>query len=381
MAHKRILLAVTGLSPQVVTETLFALARKRSHAWLADEVHLITTARGADNARLRLLGPNTRWLARLCEDWRLPLPRLDDSTIHVIPGRDGSSLLDIRDDTENAAAADYIAEVVRTLTQDEHTEVCASIAGGRKTMGFLLGEAMSLFGRAQDMLCHVLVSAPFEAHPEFFYPTPHSHVITALDRTAEALDCRDAQVWLGDIPFVRLRQWLPAEVLQQRRRFSDVVAAATASLAQRQPPTLQVGRDDAHWNGQALGLAPRPLALLVLLAAHTVAGSGLRSPLRGVGDDAEWRAEALQAVEHAAPRAVAQHPALRRWLMQPHTDLAAAFDQALSRLRRALRLVGHGIDWIDERAPGAVAQRRSYRLALPREHIHWLDAPVAAEPT
>ncbi|MBP8284794.1 MAG: hypothetical protein KAX46_12935 [Chromatiaceae bacterium] len=48
---RRILLAVTGLTPQVVTETLYALACRTEPRWVPHEVHLITTALGADNAR------------------------------------------------------------------------------------------------------------------------------------------------------------------------------------------------------------------------------------------------------------------------------------------------------------------------------------------
>ncbi|CAK0749007.1 hypothetical protein CCP4SC76_10006 [Gammaproteobacteria bacterium] len=52
---RRILLAVTGLSPQVVTETLYALAVMQDPPWIPDEVQLITTAEGAERARLALL--------------------------------------------------------------------------------------------------------------------------------------------------------------------------------------------------------------------------------------------------------------------------------------------------------------------------------------
>ena len=50
---KRVLLAVTGLSPQVVTETLFALTQSADERFEPTEVHLITTADGAERARLR----------------------------------------------------------------------------------------------------------------------------------------------------------------------------------------------------------------------------------------------------------------------------------------------------------------------------------------
>lgn len=52
---RRILLAVTGLSPQIVTETVYALAIKQTPAFVPTEIHLITTGKGAEHARLNLL--------------------------------------------------------------------------------------------------------------------------------------------------------------------------------------------------------------------------------------------------------------------------------------------------------------------------------------
>ena len=47
----------------------------------------------------------------------------------------------------DAFIADAITALVRALTADPGSAVHASIAGGRKTMGFYLGYALSLFGR------------------------------------------------------------------------------------------------------------------------------------------------------------------------------------------------------------------------------------------
>ena len=54
---RKILLAVTGLSPQIVTETLYALAVGQDTPWIPDEIHLITSCEGAERARLSLLDP------------------------------------------------------------------------------------------------------------------------------------------------------------------------------------------------------------------------------------------------------------------------------------------------------------------------------------
>ena len=58
-----------------------------------------------------------------------------------------------------------ITNLIRAFTADPESALHVSIAGGRKTMGFFLGYALSLYGRAQDKLSHVLVSPPFESSP------------------------------------------------------------------------------------------------------------------------------------------------------------------------------------------------------------------------
>jgi CRISPR-associated protein (TIGR02584 family) len=78
----RVLLAVTGLSPQIVTETIYALAVRRE--WVPTEVRIVTTRRGAENARSDLL--SFRMVSRLCEDYRLPEIAFGPESIHVIMG-------------------------------------------------------------------------------------------------------------------------------------------------------------------------------------------------------------------------------------------------------------------------------------------------------
>ena len=136
---------------------------------------------------------------------------------------------DIRQTTDNEAIADLITAQVRQLTADPECAVHASIAGGRKTMGFYLGYALSLFGRSQDRLSHVLVSSPFESNRDFFYPTLEERVIHTPD--GRAVDASDAEVVLADIPFVRLRDGLQETLLEPGASFSAVVAQAQRNLA------------------------------------------------------------------------------------------------------------------------------------------------------
>ncbi len=223
---KKVLLAVSGLSPQILTESLYALAVSRSSAFIPDDIYLITTLEGADRARLLLLSEKPGWFHRLLRDYKLPQIRFDEQHIQVLETADGQPLRDIKTPEDNAVAADGITNFVRELTLDADSMIHASIAGGRKTLGFYLGYAMSLFGRPQDELSHVLVSSPFESLLSFFFPTRNKEIIYAREGS-KPLDASQAQVWLANIPFVRMRQGIP-EVLQKgNARFSEVVAAAS----------------------------------------------------------------------------------------------------------------------------------------------------------
>lgn len=237
---RRILLAVTGLSPQIVTETLFALATAVSPSFIPTEVHLLTTATGKDLARTALLHRDGGQFHALLADYpQIGRPAFDEKNIHVIAGPDGEPLSDIRSPDENAAAADAITSLVATLTRDKTASLHVSIAGGRKTMGFYLGYAFSLYARPQDRLSHVLVSAPFESHPEFFFPPAKPRRLSTRDN--RHIDTAEAIVTLAEIPIVRLRHGLPPDLQDGRASFIETVAALQESL---DPPRLAINLVD-----------------------------------------------------------------------------------------------------------------------------------------
>ena len=81
-------------------------------------------------------------------------------------------------------------------------------------MSFFIGYALSLFGREQDSLSHVLVSEPFENNRDFFYPSQSPKTI--FSPAGEPLDVSTAKVMLADIPLIRLRSGLPDASLPAR---------------------------------------------------------------------------------------------------------------------------------------------------------------------
>jgi len=291
---RRVLVAVTGLSPQVITETLYVLAVRRSPPWIPTEVQLITTSKGAERVRLALLSEDPGGFRRLLTDYQLPEIRFDERCIHVLRDAHGRLLDDIRTPEDNELAADFITDFVRRLTQDASSEIHASIAGGRKTLGYYLGYALSLFGRPRDRLSHVLVSEPYESSWDFFYPTPYSRVIQLPD--GRLADTRDAEVTLAEIPFVRLRDGLDRHLLEKGARFSDLVQAANAAFA---PPELVI--DPAHRclraAGRVIRLSPAPLALYLVFAKRAKAGEPpLRAPNKHA-PDREWAERFLREYE------------------------------------------------------------------------------------
>lgn len=261
---RRVLLAVTGLTPQIVTETLYALAVAQTLPWIPTEVRLITTAEGAERARLSLLDPKEGQFHALCRDYGLTGKiAFPSENIMVICDASGAALADIRTPEDNTLAADALLAEVRALCADESCTLHVSIAGGRKTMGFFLGYALSLFGRSQDRLSHVLVNEPFESLREFYFPPAEPRVLhTSKGRP---IHTADAQVSLAEIPFVRLRDGLPREALAHGAPFASIVRAAQLAV---DPPALRFDlKNKQVWCGQqAVALPPTLLAWYAWLA-------------------------------------------------------------------------------------------------------------------
>ena len=112
---RRILLAVSGMSPQIITETLYSLLHRKGASWLPDEIHLITTSDGREQVRLQLLGEQGHF-TRFLQDFKISAPiRFDLSTIHVI--------------------ADYQGHPIATLNQNSDGTVSAKILSSLRAAG------------------------------------------------------------------------------------------------------------------------------------------------------------------------------------------------------------------------------------------------------
>jgi CRISPR-associated protein (TIGR02584 family) len=328
---RRILLASTGLAPQILTETLYALAVTSVPAFVPTEIHVVTTEEGRHRLMLTLLDPSTARLREFAQEFSLPGldGALSPERIHVFVGPDGRPLPDIAAEADNAAAADLTTRMVRALTADPDAALHVSLAGGRKTMGFLLGYALSLFGRPQDRLSHVLVDRAFEMHPDFFYPPKRPRVLTTRD--GRPINTADARLLLADIPIVRLRLGLPQDLLDGEASYSETVARAEQGFVETDLVIDHRTRRIAC-HGTAIALPPLPFAIYAWLARRRMLG-------RGDGGATHWW-EADPAELLAEYAAIGNLPggALEEHKLRLAGGIPAeTLEQNNSRINRALR--------------------------------------------
>lgn len=258
---KPVLLAITGASPQVLTETVYALSVQGKT--LPEVIHVITTA-DAKALLVKGLFVDGEW-ANLVRDYQLPPIEFDESHIHVISDAKGNELVDAKGEDDQSIMADYITRMVATLTSDTEIAIHASIAGGRKTMAFYLGYAMSLFGREQDTLSHVFVNERFEFVPTFFYPTPDDHWIEGRAGQGK-INAKEAQVTLAEIPFVRMRNHFDSKLLSH---LDDASFSKTVALMNKAQDTLNITINLKERSlavaGITIKLSPKLLALYLFM--------------------------------------------------------------------------------------------------------------------
>ncbi|MBB1420784.1 TIGR02584 family CRISPR-associated protein [Pseudoalteromonas sp. SG43-7] len=209
---QHVLLAVSGMTPQIITETLYGIYRQ-DPTKVPQRIEVITTQDGRERLINNLLGKNSP-LKQLINDYQLPNITFTPEDIKVPEGDDSQPLNDIKSEREQEIITDFITDHVRKLSQDPNIIIHASLAGGRKTMGFALGYAMSLFGRPQDTLSHVLVSEPYETIPDFYYPTPNTVMRADRDKKSQH-DLSQAHVMLAKIPLVLMREEMPTSLMNE----------------------------------------------------------------------------------------------------------------------------------------------------------------------
>lgn len=212
MNKKVILIATMGSSPAVLTETVWALAHLKKQI-VPDEIVVLSARNSVDKMKRDLLeGSNSVWIRllsalrkdKICTDGKLVFGPM---SIHVIPDASKNEMWDLRSAEDNLLAADFMMQEIRKYSESPDVEIIASIAGGRKTMSALLLSCMSLLGRDEDKVVHVLLPEELEggAEPPFYFP--QKGVVHVSRRTGKKYKGDKLRSELFEVPFVRMRGW------------------------------------------------------------------------------------------------------------------------------------------------------------------------------
>ena len=217
---KHVLLAITGYSPQVITETIYA-AKQQLDIEFSD-VRVITTEQGKQRIEQALFYPNESGktvLESLYYDYQITPPNFTIEDVWV-PEINGKTLDDVTTEQEVQVCADFVLDKVKRLT-DNSEQLFTLMAGGRKTMTFYVGYAMTLYGRYTDTLNHVFVSPEFE-RSQFFYPPKHKQFISGQGGTF--YNTQDAEVHLAKVPYLHMRESLPQKLIKESLSFSQAIS-------------------------------------------------------------------------------------------------------------------------------------------------------------
>lgn len=259
------LLAVCGLNPQVITETVYALAQQQR---CPARIRVITTRKGRDAILSQLFDDQQgAWFA-LMQDLHMAPEQIDfgPQAVHALVRDGGQPIDDITSEADNTALVSTCLRLAWQAARHEQGAVFYSIAGGRKTMGAALGFAAQTYGRPQDRIFHVLVSPEFENSRNFFFPPTPPVEIELRDAKGQPYrkSTRYAQVQLVALPFFSFRSQLSADLLATPQTPATLLGA----LVRENPPALVILLHERKlcWQGRELDLPPTHLALYTLLA-------------------------------------------------------------------------------------------------------------------
>ena len=262
---KNILVAVVGLSPQVITETLFALHQQGRKV---DVIHVITTRQGKELVNAHLLSPKDGRYYQYLREYDLDHRTIDFGVdnIHTVKDSHGIEIDDIMGEEENEWLLKCCLDWAFRLTRDPNSAVFFSVAGGRKTMSACLMVAAQFYGRSQDRVFHVLVTPEFESNRDFYYPPKISTPIELRDKNGQIYikESKYAAVTLVPLPFVSIRDQLSDNML---RRPKDP-PALLLSLIREEPYELTVDLPATRliYKKRELDMMPARLALYAFFA-------------------------------------------------------------------------------------------------------------------
>jgi CRISPR-associated protein (TIGR02584 family) len=244
---RNVLVAVLGITPQILTEAIYYYDRIAQPAVGFSEIQVFTTTLGRRLAYEKLLGRNGdgAYFA-LLKHLKIRSTAIDfnEDHVHVLKGADGRELDDVRTREDSLSIADQLCAAIQQLQQNPDNTIFATMAGGRKTMGLYMAMAMQLLARPGDRLFHVLPDPRIEAAPniEFFFPSKPIKV------GGQLLKPEQIRIECDEVPLIywpRQERQTPtvkfSELQQQRQRELSLLYSPPSVRLDLRRRTLLVG--------------------------------------------------------------------------------------------------------------------------------------------
>lgn len=330
-----VLLSLVGTAPAVLSETVWALATQDEPV-IPDRVIAMTTSTGAAKIKEKLFtdGHWEQMLKDLQEQGvdharRLRFGPIGDS-IRVFPDVTRSRELDdIRTAEDNEAVAEFCMETIRGFVENDSTRLIVSIAGGRKTTSAILYSVMSLLGRAEDQIQHILVDDHWMFQPGFMYPGCKGVFVDQA--TGNSLSSSEATLQVVDVPFVPLRYLFERDLQRSAGSFRELmnqVRARSVNVAEDLSVQLSTATGSFWVCGQEVNLSPNEFLLYLYFARRAVDGLPAISGYAAIGDELqELRDEFLKEgdfshwTSRALENAVDPNEDFRKWMSSMRSKL------------------------------------------------------------
>ncbi len=358
--RKVALVAGVGTTPAVLTETVWGLAHQTPPV-VPDEIVVLTTQTGRQRLEREVMaGEPSVWsrLVSALKEEGLPVDgklAFGETSIRVFPDARRNPLADLRSGDENLRAADFMLAQLRQYTESPDFVVLTSIAGGRKTMSALLLSCMTLLGRADDRVYHVLLPPEFEGRldPPFYFPENG-----VLHRTSANPPCElagaAAKIELFEVPYVRMRGWYQEKFKTIPPSYETLVSKVQSVAPAAVVPTeiaIDVWNGTATVNGRHVSMSRPCFAALVLLASGCAA-KDLHERLCGLhagkgGADCDWLSSFREDRGRFSSREYTQ-------------DLT----KVMSELRKKLKEAGFA-------DAESLVPMRSRPVVFPLSRVHW----------
>jgi len=257
-SFREVLIFVAGATPQIITETIYALAMQNPPVY-ADELCIITHSYGKKLIQQKLV--NEGILQQLCREYGIPQLTITDNTFLVIADQSGKELEDIRTVADNEQAGDQIAAFLRAKASEPSVRLHCSLSGGRKTMTHYMGIAFQLFARQWDRLYHVMVAPEFEKVEQFFYPPKQPQQLSVRNSKGEiTINTADANVSLVPLPMIYLRDKVPSQATTIRQIVAEGQKEIDMAATQR-PVRINLAERTLYIGDTLIDLSPIQLML------------------------------------------------------------------------------------------------------------------------